>query len=377
MRATCVLALTFAWSLIAVVAMADDLTIDGTTQETFEASVREMTEGLSDQDAKAFAAGLMNMILTEYPPAKGQEGLSILFFAEEATKAAPRTLDGKTLAEILERGRGLGGSKVAPADDQAASDQERVRECLRQAVVVQNAEVTRGDFSPNLELTIANRLAWPIAGIRFHYEVRTEGRAVPWAEDDTALAIAGGIEPGEMRTIGTSLFSMPSEAREPFDVRVTISDVADQDKRQLIGDVRIIDWGQEPSARTCDVAGLAPAATLAPGPSDPVGEPLTDSEKDGFRLALQRCWNVPAGLRDARDLKATVGAELTADGSVINVSIRLIEPSPAPDGRFQQLFEATRRAIIRCAPFTDLPREKYALWRNIEVVANPEGIVSW
>lgn len=363
--------------LAATPALADDLTIDGTSQETFEASVREMTEGLSDGDAKAFAAGLMNVILTEYPPAKGQEGLSILFFGEEATKAAPRTLNGKTRDEILERGRSLSGFNVAATDDQAASDQERVRECLRQAVVVADATVERRDFSPSLQLTIANRLSWPIAGIRFHYEIRTEGRAVPWAEDDTALAIAGGIEPGEVRTVGTSLMFMPSEAREPFDVKVTISDVADQDKRQLIGDVRIIDWGQEPSARTCDSAALVPAATLAPGPEDPVEEPLTDGEKDGFRLALQRCWNMPAGLREASDLRVVVGAELAADGSVLNASMRLVEPNPAPDARFKSLFEATRRAIIRCSPFTDLPREKYAQWRNIEVVANPEGIVSW
>ena len=72
-----------------------------------------------------------------------------------------------------------------------------------------------------------------------------------------------------------------------------------------------------------------------------------------------------------------VGAELAADGQVINASVKFIEPDPTPDGRFAQLFEATRRAIIRCSPFTELPRDKYAQWRNIEVVANPEGIVSW
>ena len=43
---------------------------------------------------------------------------------------------------------------------------------------------------------------------------------------------------------------------------------------------------------------------------------------------------------------------------MINASIRLIEPNPAPDGRFQQLFEATRRAIIRCSPFTGPPARK-------------------
>ncbi|HEX6753284.1 MAG TPA: hypothetical protein VF093_06845, partial [Solirubrobacterales bacterium] len=78
----------------------------------------------------------------------------------------------------------------------------------------------------------------------------------------------------------------------------------------------------------------------------------------------------------ATDLSVVVGAELTAHGDIINASIKLVEPSPVSDGRFAQLFEATRRAIIRCSPF-DLPREKFAQWRNIEVVANPEGIVSW
>jgi hypothetical protein len=108
----------------------------------------------------------------------------------------------------------------------------------------------------------------------------------------------------------------------------------------------------------------------------PSGPPLTGSEKEGLKLAVQKCWNVPAGLRDAQSLKVTIGAELGADGRVISASIRLIEPSPAPDGRFQQAYEAARRALIRCAPYT-LPRDKYAQWREIEIVFNPEGMVSW
>jgi hypothetical protein len=94
-------------------------------------------------------------------------------------------------------------------------------------------------------------------------------------------------------------------------------------------------------------------------------------------VAVQRCWNVPAGLRDAQELRVTLAAELTAAGDVISSSIRLIEPATPPDARFQQAFEAGRRALIRCAPYTDLPPEKYAQWRNIEVVFNPEGMVSW
>jgi hypothetical protein len=132
-----------------------------------------------------------------------------------------------------------------------------------------------------------------------------------------------------------------------------------------------------PTEPTPATAPTVTEPTAAAATSLPVGPPLSSSEKDGLRLAVQRCWNVPAGLRDAQELKVTLAAELGANGEVINASIRLIEPSPAPDARFQQAYEAGRRALIRCSPYDDLPRDKYAQWRQIEVVFNPEGMVSW
>ncbi len=120
-----------------------------------------------------------------------------------------------------------------------------------------------------------------------------------------------------------------------------------------------------------------PAASTSAATSLPAGPPMTGAEKDGLKLAVQRCWNVPAGLRDAQELKVTLAAELNADGSVVNGSIRLIEPASMSDARYKSAFEAGRRALIRCSPYTDLPREKYAQWRNLEVVFNPEGMVSW
>ena len=107
------------------------------------------------------------------------------------------------------------------------------------------------------------------------------------------------------------------------------------------------------------------------------GPPLTQGEKDGLKFAIQRCWNVPAGLRDAHELRVTVAAELQADGEVIAGSIRMIEPAAAPDGRYEAAYRAARSALIRCGPYNDLPRDKYAQWRQIEVVFNPEGMVSW
>ena len=55
----------------------------------------------------------------------------------------------------------------------------------------------------------------------------------------------------------------------------------------------------------------------------------------------------------------------------------MIEPASAPDSRFEAAYRAARSALIRCSPYGDLPREKYGQWRQIEVVFNPEGMVSW
>lgn len=121
-----------------------------------------------------------------------------------------------------------------------------------------------------------------------------------------------------------------------------------------------------------------PTGATAPAASSlPSGPPITQAERDGLRLAVQRCWNVPAGLRNAQELRVVLAAELAADGAVVDGSIRLLEPSPLPDARFQQAYEAGRRALLRCQPYNGLPQEKYARWRNLEVVFNPEGMVSW
>jgi hypothetical protein len=123
-----------------------------------------------------------------------------------------------------------------------------------------------------------------------------------------------------------------------------------------------------------------PAPSQAAAPSQAsvaAGPPLTQGEKDGLKFAVSSCWNVPAGLRDAQDLEVVIGASFDADGTVLPGSIRLVEPNPLPDPRFQQAFEAGRRALIRCSPYSGLPREKYSHWQTVEFVFNPEGMVSW
>ena len=121
----------------------------------------------------------------------------------------------------------------------------------------------------------------------------------------------------------------------------------------------------------------APATPPSNAPAGPVGPPLSVAEKDGLKFAIKACWSVPAGVREAEDLRITVGVELDPGGGIVDGTIRLLDPAVPPDTRYEAAFRAARIALLRCAPYSDMPRDKYAQWRTLEVVFNPEGMVSW
>ncbi len=118
------------------------------------------------------------------------------------------------------------------------------------------------------------------------------------------------------------------------------------------------------------------ASTPAPAASSPAaaaGPPLSRSEKEGFRLAVSRCWNVGALSAEALRVTVTVGFSLTRDGRPEPASLRMISASGGSDGAARQAYEAARRAILRCgARGYNLPIEKYEHWRDIEITFNPE-----
>lgn len=102
------------------------------------------------------------------------------------------------------------------------------------------------------------------------------------------------------------------------------------------------------------------------------GTAITDEERRGLILAVQDCWSVPVGIRDASELVVVLAVDLAPNGGLIS-SPKLIEPKTA-DGQIQQAFEAARRALIACAPY-NLPPEKYDTWKRLEVVFNPKKMV--
>lgn len=121
---------------------------------------------------------------------------------------------------------------------------------------------------------------------------------------------------------------------------------------------------------------VAEAATSAPpaaDPSLPVGPPMTASEREGLRVAVQQCWNIGSLSSEAMRTTVTLSVEMEQDGRPVVSSIRMIASEGGSDAAARQAYEAARRAIIRCgARGFDLPVEKYAQWRDIEMTFNPE-----
>ena len=97
-----------------------------------------------------------------------------------------------------------------------------------------------------------------------------------------------------------------------------------------------------------------------------------DGYSDKFRAAVASCWNLGGLSEGASRMWVRTAFELSKDGVPIPGSITLIEHGQGLEVDAEQAFEAARRAIIRCGlRGYDLPIEKYAQWRDIEMTFNP------
>ena len=106
-------------------------------------------------------------------------------------------------------------------------------------------------------------------------------------------------------------------------------------------------------------------------PQNTLGNPLTETETDNLQAAIQACW-----LRDpgslAEDVKLTVLMSLDRNGRVNSSSIQIVEISGGDDDAQKVAFRRAKIAIISCGKNGyKLPPDKYARWREIEVVFDP------
>lgn len=245
----------YAFSLLLLMSLAADgsaetLKIDGSSKEAYERSIKAMADSLSGAEKEMFSKGLINLIITRYPPAAGAEGLTLLQFIQPAVESAHIHMDGVAVEEILARGRQLAAAKPSQSPSQVADD-DATLSCLKQKVVVESATLQKGDFGFFAAYRVTNNLPYAIGGIWLGYEIRSEGRSVPWEREDFVTAIAGGIEPGETRELSHGFSLLSPSTPENATVTFQLMDIADAESRLVIKTRSVIGWPDQKSPHGC------------------------------------------------------------------------------------------------------------------------------
>jgi hypothetical protein len=127
----------------------------------------------------------------------------------------------------------------------------------------------------------------------------------------------------------------------------------------------------DPPPQKARIASARPSSQ----PRAPLGAQLTASEMDLIREQIARCWNVPAGARDAKDLVVEIRVAVDPDGTVRQATI-VDQARVASDPFFRAAAESARRAFFNplCRPL-HLPADKYAIWKDLVVDFSPRDIL--
>ena len=106
------------------------------------------------------------------------------------------------------------------------------------------------------------------------------------------------------------------------------------------------------------------------GPADMNGEDarLAATLVDKLRQKIESCWNIPAGVEDAQNLRVRIRFQMSGEGLVTGGPEVLNHMShPA----FNAAAQSAVRAVLACQPYDFLPIEKYDLWKDVILNFDP------
>jgi outer membrane biosynthesis protein TonB len=118
-------------------------------------------------------------------------------------------------------------------------------------------------------------------------------------------------------------------------------------------------------------AMMASALSSTPQRFNP-SQRVTISEIDLVRRQIAQCWNLPAGAKDAQNLKTTIRLWMNVDGMVRKAE--LAGGSQVGSNPFHRaVAESALRAVLnrKCQPFK-LPPDKYSEWSTINLTFDPK-----
>lgn len=123
-----------------------------------------------------------------------------------------------------------------------------------------------------------------------------------------------------------------------------------------------------------DFAQMMADALETDKPRTDIGPEMTISEIDLVRQQIHRCWNLPAGAKDAHKMLISIRIAMNPDGSVRTARV-LDGARMGSDPFYRTMAESALRAVLnpRCQPFK-LPPEKYDRWQNMKLNFDPRDM---
>ena len=116
-----------------------------------------------------------------------------------------------------------------------------------------------------------------------------------------------------------------------------------------------------------------PQAAQAQGAAPRADQALSQGEIDAIRRQIERCWNVPVGVRGIETMQVRLRIAMNRDGSVARVGIE-DQARMLADPAFRTVAESAQRAVLTCQLV--LPAEKYDQWREMVMTFHPKDALS-
>jgi len=102
-------------------------------------------------------------------------------------------------------------------------------------------------------------------------------------------------------------------------------------------------------------------------------EPVSMTELDMIRAQIYKCWNIPAGAKDAQDLVVPIRVRLQQDGTVLSAEI-VDSLRYSADSFYRAAADSARRAVLVCSPLK-APPSKYEQWKDLTLRFNPKEML--
>jgi outer membrane biosynthesis protein TonB len=177
-------------------------------------------------------------------------------------------------------------------------------------------------------------------------------------------------KPQETKQAQTQPAEKPSDKKPAERKQETAKSASSKESDFNADDVAALLNKQQPSGggakRSSDTAALG-------GKTNTGGSKLSQTEMDALRGLIQKNWQIIPGMADAAEVTVRVVMKLDRDGSIIGRPD--VQATGGSEGTRRALSGGAYRAVMRSAPFTNLPAEKYDTWSEVIVNFNPSDLI--